>query len=158
MVSAIMLAVVLGCAAGPRTRIETRPTPGTDFSAYTSFAFVPIELLHKEGSQMMDPVTRRNIEATIARELQAKGLTPAAPQTPSLLIGYFVDVYQGVNEMGAYDQATGGTRVDRQGKVTIEIIEPTSEQVLWRGDGWARDPSFAVAEQVITEIVRRYPR
>jgi hypothetical protein len=108
------------------------------------------------GSRMMDPVSRRNIEAAIGRELQEKGLSPASSEQPSLLVSYFADVYEAPNEQRP-STPTAGVNWARQGKLTIDLIETVDLQVVWHGEAWARDPNFEISEKVIAELFRQYP-
>jgi hypothetical protein len=153
----LSLVAAAATCAGPRSDVVAKADPNVDFRAFKTFAFVPAEQLPMEGSQMMDPVTRRNIEAAIARELQTKGLSPATSGAPSLLVGYFADVYQGVDRTRPVDPSTGETRSDRQGELTVHLVDAQTQQVVWRGEAWVRDPSFNKAENVIVDLFRLYP-
>jgi hypothetical protein len=74
---------------------------------------------------MADPVTRRNLEAAIGRELQAKGLSQAG-----LLVSYFADVYRRPTRIGP----SRGRRVGR----TSNGRERASPQAISRWPGAAR--------------------
>ena len=73
----LSVALVLGACAGPRSEVIATASPTANFQAFKTYAFVPADRLDMTGSQMKDPVTRKNLEAAIGRELQAKGLSPA---------------------------------------------------------------------------------
>jgi hypothetical protein len=155
----LSVALVLGACAGPRTEVIAAGSPTADFQAFKTYAFVPVDRLDMAGSQMMDPVTRRNLEAAIGRELQAKGLSPAASDIkPSLLVSYFADVYEGVDKNRPISGSTGETRWQRQGRLTIDLIDTADQQVVWHGDAWARDPNFRIAEEIVADLLRRYPK
>jgi hypothetical protein len=155
----LSVALVLGACAGPRTEVVATGSPTADFQAFKTYAFVPVDRLDMAGSQMMDPVTRRNLEAAIGRELQAKGLSPAASDIkPSLLVSYFADVYEGVDKNRPISGSTGETRWQRQGRLTIDLIDTADQQVVWHGDAWARDPNFRIAEEIVADLLRRYPK
>jgi hypothetical protein len=155
----LFAALALGACAGPRTEVMASASPTADFRAFQTYAFVPTDRLDMAGSQMGDPVTRRNLEAAIGRELEARGLSPAASGTrPSLLVSYFADVYEGVDEHRPTSGYTGDMRYQRQGKLAIDLIDPADEQVVWHGEAWARDPNFRVAEQVVADLLRKYPQ
>jgi hypothetical protein len=155
----LSVALVLGACAGPRTEVIATGSPTADFQAFKTYAFVPVDRLDMAGSQMMDPVTRRNLEAAIGRELQAKGLSPAASDIkPSLLVSYFADVYEGVDKNRPISGSTGETRWQRQGRLTIDLIDTADQQVVWHGDAWARDPNFRIAEEIVADLLRRYPK
>jgi len=155
----LSVTLVLGACAGPRTEVIATGSPTADFQAFKTYAFVPVDRLDMAGSQMMDPVTRRNLEAAIGRELQAKGLSPAASDIkPSLLVSYFADVYEGVDKNRPISGSTGETRWQRQGRLTIDLIDTADQQVVWHGDAWARDPNFRIAEEIVADLLRRYPK
>lgn len=156
--SGLALVLVLAACAGARTEVVATASPTADFQAFGTYAFVPADRLDMSGSQMMDPVTRRSLEAAIGRELQAKGLSPAAGDTkPSLLVAYFADVYEGVDKNQPISGSTGENRWQRQGRLTIDLIDAADQQVVWHGDAWARDPNFRIAEQVVADLLRKYP-
>lgn len=158
--SAILgISIVIAAVActGPRSDVVVKADPKVDFRAFKTFAFVPAEHLEMEGSQMRDPVTRRNIETAIARELQARGLSPTASGQPDLFVGYFADVYQGTDRMRPIDPNTGHSMSARQGELTVHLIDAQTQQVVWRGEAWLRDPSFKRAENVVADLFRLYP-
>jgi len=153
------VALLLGACAGPRTEVVANASPSVDFQAFKTYAFVPADRLDMSGSQMMDPVTRRNLEAAIGRELQARGLAQVASDIrPNLLVSYFADVYDGVDRNRPISGTTGENRFQRQGQLTVEVIDAASEQVVWHGEAWARDPNIQVADQLVTDLFRKYPQ
>jgi hypothetical protein len=155
----LSVALVLGACAGPRSEVIANASPTANFEAFKTYAFVPVDRLDMTGSQMPDPVTRRNLETAIGRELQAKGLSPAASDAkPSLLVSYFADVFEGVDKNRPISGTTGENRWQRQGKLTIDLIDTSDQQVVWHGDAWASDPSFKIAEQVVADLLRKYPQ
>jgi len=154
----VSVALALGACAGPRTEAMASASPTADFRAFRTYAFVPVDRLDMAGSQMGDPVTRRNLEAAIGRELEAKGLSMAASDIkPSLLVSYFADVYEGVDQNRPTSGYTGDTRYQRQGKLTIDLIDTANQQIVWHGDAWVRDPNVRIAEQLVADLLRKYP-
>ena len=155
----LAVAVLLSACAGPRTEVIAKASPTADFRAFKTYAFVSVDRLDMTGSQMADPVTRRNLEAAIGRELQAKGLSPAPVDTkPSLLVSYFADVYQEADKNRPVSGYTGGVNVQRQGFLSVDLIDPANDQVAWHGEAWARDPNARIAEQVVVDLMREYPQ
>ena len=153
------LSIALVVCACARTEVRATASPTTDFQAFKTYAFVPVERLDMAGSQMADPVTRRNLEEAIGRGLQAKGLSPAASDTrPSLLVSYFADVFQGEDEKRPISGSTGGPNYQRQGMLTVDLIDTVDQQVVWQGEAWARDPNFRVAEKIVADLLRKYPQ
>ena len=156
---ALSTALVLGACAGPRSEVIAKASPTADFQSFKTYAFVSVDRLDMTGSQMGDPVTRRNLEAAIGRELQTRGLSPATGDAkPSLLVSYFADVYQEADRNRPTSGWTGGANVQRQGFLSIDIIDPASDQVAWHGEAWARDPNAKIAEQVVVDLMREYPQ
>jgi hypothetical protein len=156
------LSVVLAlsaCAAAQSTQVKTTASPWTNFQDFKIYAFVPADRLDMKGSQMADPVTRRNLEAAIGRELQAKGLSPAANNTqPDLLVSYFADVYEGEDKNRPIGGPGGEVNWQRQGVLTIDIINTADQQIVWHGEAWARDPNFRTTDWIITELLHKYPK
>ena len=158
-VLSLSIALALGACAGPRTEVIAKVSPTADLRAFKTYAFVSVDRMDMTGSQMADPVTRRNIETAIGRELQTKGLSPAPADTkPSMLVSYFADVYQEADKNRPISGYTGGANVQRQGFLAIDVIDPTSGQVAWHGEAWARDPNAKIAEQVVVDLMREYPQ
>ena len=150
---------MLGACAGPRTEVIAKASPTVDLRAFKTYAFVTVDRLDMAGSQMADPVTRRNIEAAIGRELEARGLSPAPVDTkPSVLVSYFADVYQEADKNRPISGSTGGLNVQRQGYLAVDVIDPSTDQVAWHGEAWARDPNAKIAEQVVVDLMREYPQ
>jgi hypothetical protein len=156
---ALPVALLLGACAGPRSEVIATTSPTANFQAFTTYAFVPVDRLDMSGSQMMDPVTRENLEAAIGRELQARGLAPVAKDArPSLLVSYFADVYEGVDRNRPISGTTGENRWQRQGQLSIDVLDASDQQVVWHGDAWARDPNFQLAGQVVADLMRKFPQ
>jgi len=152
--SGVLAALLFGACAGPRTEIAATASPTANFQALKTYAFVPADHLDLRGSQMGDPVARRNLEAAIGRELQARGLLPAASDAkPALLVSYFADVDQGAEYQGAQGRAG-----ERQGEIAIDVIDVADQQVVWHGEARARDPNPRIAEQLVTDLLRKYPQ
>jgi hypothetical protein len=148
----LLTAFSLACAT-PQTRVAASGNPAVNIRELRTFAFAPADRMDMSGSQMADPVTRQRIEAVIARELQAKGLVQVPFESaPNLLVSYFADVYEGPVE-GSQQM----NNWERQGKITIEVIDAKAMQVLWRGDGWALNPQPRVAEQVVVDVLAKFP-
>jgi hypothetical protein len=154
------VALLLGACAELRSwEVTAKASPTANFPAFKTYAFVPADRLDMTGSQMLDPVTRRNLEAAIGRELQARGLSPAPTDTsPSLLVSYFADVYEGPDKNRPVSGGAGGSNWQRQGQLTIDIIDTADQQVVWHGEAWARDPNFRIADQLIADLLRKYPQ
>ena len=155
----LSVALMVGACTGPRTEVIAKANPTADFRTIKTYAFVSVDRLDLTGSQMADPVTRRNLETAIGRELQAKGISPAPVDTkPSILVFYYADVYQEADKNRPVSGYTGGANVQRQGFLSVDMIDPASDQVAWHGEAWARDPNAKIAEQVVVDLMREYPQ
>lgn len=149
----LSVAILRGACAGQRTEVIAAADPAASFQAYKTYAFVPADRLDKTGSQMGDPVTRQNLEGAIGRGLQAKGLSSVSGDTkPSLLVSYFADVHEGQVATSALRDSW-----ERQGFLAIDLVDPTKDLVVWHGEAWARDPDFKIAEQIVADLLRKYP-
>ncbi len=40
----------------------------------------------------------------------------------------------------------------------VELIASADQQVVWRGEAWVRDPNVKIAEQLVTDLFRKYPQ
>jgi hypothetical protein len=155
----LSILIALGGCAGSLTDVVARASPGVDFQAFRTYAFVPVDGLDMAGSQMRDPVTRMELETAIGRELRARGLVPAAGDAkPSLMVAYFADVYEGPDKNRPTIERTAETNYQRQGILKIDIMDTATQQVVWHGEAWTRDPNFKVANLIVAELFRKYPQ
>src|SRR5580700_3203606 len=132
---ALVLAL-LTCNAALAQDVTTNSMPGTDFSKYHTYKWVPID-----GATYPNQIVDAQIKASIDSQLAAKGLTKTDGEKADLLIGYQASVQQ-EKQWNAY--STGGMRWGggmasaQQSTISIgtlvtDMYDPTNKQLVWTG-------------------------
>jgi hypothetical protein len=111
--------------------------PGTDFSKFKTYKWVPIE-----GSQHPDQIVEQQIKQALDKELATKGLTKTDGDPADLLVGYQVAVDQ-EKQWNAYGGGAGfrfgggmGTATSSTiniGTLGVDIYDAAAKQLVWRG-------------------------
>ncbi|SRR6266481_5145555 len=139
--SLIHLGLVLGLmllASGSTLAqdVSSNAMPGTDFSKYHTYKWVPIT-----GATTPNQILDAQIKGSIDSQLAAKGLTKTDGEQADLLIGYQVSIDQqkqwnaygtgGMRWGGGMGTATSST-IDI-GTLVLDMYDPTSKQLVWTG-------------------------
>jgi len=174
------LLVAMGCAT---VRVKTDHDPETDFSALRTFGWLepPLREQPKPASgEDVDPFAHntlldKRVRSAVEAELAERGYAPAAAgETPDFQLRYHVilrdrtrTVSQPVFVGGGYHRypysysGYYGTYTYEEGTLVLDVIDPGSEQITWRGWGRGRtDDAHLGAEEVKTyveEILARFP-
>jgi hypothetical protein len=126
---------VVACAVMLGQDVTTNAMPGTDFSKYHTYKWVPIE-----GGAHPNQIVDQEIKQSIDAQLAAKGLTKTEDDKADLYIGYQVAVQQqkqwnawgmGRGFGGGMGQATSST-IDN-GTLVLDMYDPSSKQLVWQG-------------------------
>lgn len=177
LLAACSLAILAGCATGPR--ITTDADPEADFARYRSWAFYqPIAMEQSGYSTFM---TER-IRADVRREMEARGYT-YDEQSPDLRVNFQgvvqekTDVYSvprsDVQYFYSYRARSyyavpfwyDETQVNQytEGTLTIDLVDAARNRLVWTGAAIGRVTRKAPQERAmeidraIGEIFLRYP-
>lgn len=177
LLAACSLAILAGCATGPR--ITTDADPEADFARYRSWAFYqPIAMEQSGYSTFM---TER-IRADVRREMEARGYT-YDEQSPDLRVNFQgvvqekTDVYSvprsDVQYFYSYRARSyyavpfwyDQTQVNQytEGTLTIDLVDAARNRLVWTGAAIGRVTRKAPQERAmeidraIGEIFLRYP-
>jgi hypothetical protein len=135
------LALALGCLLGSvalAQNVETAYLPGTDFSKYRTYTWVPSQHPHP------DPAVDTQIKQSLDTQLAAKGLKKT-DGTADLNIDYQTAVSQKETWVVYEDWTAGagggyGQRLPQRKKVTIDvgtlfidIYDTARKQLVWEG-------------------------
>ena len=165
--------LLAGCESTPNVGVDYNPQYA--FIGKTRFAVV-----RPDASGANDLVSQRLVRE-IENSLQAKGYTLVAPSQAELLVSFFVTTQNKV-DVRTYNTGYGYRRcwdplrcaawarpeVDVQhyneGSLLIDVIDPASKTLEWRGTTSKRLPSKAspaerdkLAKQVVGAILAQYP-
>ena len=122
-----------------------------DFTKYRTYKWVAIK-----GSSPLNQLAEQQVEATIETALAKEGLVKATGDQADLLIGYQVTINQekefssyssdfgygpgwgrgwyGYGGMGGSTMTTGQTSTIHIGDVALDMYDPATKQLVWRGD------------------------
>jgi hypothetical protein len=127
--------VLLAGAALSAQDVKYNFMPGTDFSKFHTYKWVPIE-----GASHPNQIADAEIKSSVDSQLAAKGLTKTDGDKADLLVGYQVAVDK-EKQWNAYGM--GGVRFGGMGSATsstisngslvLDIYDPGSKQLVWTG-------------------------
>jgi hypothetical protein len=177
-------AVLLAACSG--VRVDTDYDPAVDFAPLRSFAWLEEPLREEprpENAVPSDPFTRntlidKRVRDDIAAQLVSRGYRAAAEgEAPDFLVRYEVvsrqierdyPVYVGGGygygyRHGYYGSGVGygGSTTYDEGTLIIDVIDPASQQIAWRGYGTSQSrDAWMDADRLhtsVSEILKRFP-
>jgi hypothetical protein len=157
----LALAVLMAaCASSPR--IITNIDPNANFSQFRSFDFMQPLGTDREGARTL---TSQHLIAAATDELQMRGMQRAS-NDPDLLINFFLSTRETISTRqtpntsmsmhrrggrystwGGYSMSMSTTQITQstEGTLAIDIIDASSNQLVWEG----------AAAQRVTDNTRR---
>jgi hypothetical protein len=172
--------VALACAAtacGNHVQVRTQSAPGFATAGRTTFRILPVPRrsdgmnLDSNDPMLENSITNAALREDVGRALEARGYRPAAPGARADLD---VAIYAAANkalDIQTYDygytwrgwprEYTTVTPYEK-GTVIVDLVDPSSHQLLWRGRGVAQvsdNPNKYVAElgKVVNSIAKKVP-
>ncbi len=159
LLNLIPIILLTACAS---VQIQTDYDPSVDMSTLKTFTIV-----HKMQPKE-DTLTADRIQEAITKTLQTKSFTSVSQKEADFFVVYHLDVknktrvdttYQNV---GLYPYHFGGgmmiasnqTVEYDEGQLIIDIMNPTSRKIIWRGMGIDRIKSFK-SPQERTEYIHK---
>ena len=136
--------VLLGVLAAPcfAGKVQTWFPPGTDFSRYKTYTWLPTKVLGKAGTVENDPVFDPIIRGAVGKELQRIGLKEVPEggdlQVSVLGLGTSVPQLEAVVFAGL-DPANWGTmtftvgRYNKEGTLVVNLIDSAAKKSAWAG-------------------------
>jgi hypothetical protein len=179
---AVPAALVVLLLAGCRVPVKTDYDPSVDLGGLASFAWLDPPLREKPGEgEPADPFVHntlldKRVRDAVERELVARGYRPAGDEPPDFLVRYHVVARQKTRERpvvvgggfgyGRYPFGYGssvayGSESYEEGTLILDVIDPASESIAWRG--WAaaraRDGYFDAerVDRYVQAILARFP-
>lgn len=155
--AAALFLVVTGCGA----TIHTSTASNADIGRYKTFAF------YTPPYRQSESIADQTIQSSLARDLEARGLTEARGGHPDFLIAYHVKEQQRLDAdtvgYGFYGWGGPGMVTEyTQGTLIVDFIDPQTKNVFWRGTATdvvnhPDSPDTAKLAKVVGQIVDRYP-
>jgi len=151
--------------------------PGTDFSPYRTYAWLP----DHPQTAIADALIDRRIRAAVESGMEERGFTPPTSGEPSVYIGYqlILDEQRDVRTVseywgpswrvpGFYTGTTAATSTQvvayTLGTLVIDLFDASSRELVWRGSAEAEinetaDPEErqARAEEAVRRILGQFP-
>ena len=162
------LALCVASAAAAQT-IRTDYDKNADFTKFKTFAF-------REGTPAPTPFVQQRIEAAIASELEARGMTRASGDPDLLVFTHtqvstekVVDVdHFGYRGYYGWRGASGSTSVNVReipvGTVMVDLVNAKPNEIAWRGiaqDTLSTNPTPEKSEKRIqkamAKLFKKYP-
>lgn len=168
----LILVMCLGLFSGCASIVSTDYDAGAAFSSYETWAFAP-----DKGQDDFLSLDGARVENAIQREMQDETLTRAEPDTADLLVTYRVEDAEKLETSGfTYGLGLGRgnfgfgvstppeVRQVKQGKLVVELVERSSERVVWRGvsrryldEHQSPQDRVELIDEVVTAMFERYP-
>ena len=129
--------VLLLCVSTPAQDVKYNFMPGTDFSKFKTYKWVPIQ-----SNVHPDQITDQQIKQAVDSQLATKGLSKTESENADLYVGYQCAVNQ-EKQWDAYNmggpwrfgggmtQATSSTI--NVGTLAVDFYNPAAKQLVWRG-------------------------
>ena len=172
------LALLAGCATGPRITAEADPR--ADFSRYRTFAFYTPLAVEKEGYS--SPASER-MKAAVRTQMESRGYTYAADGKPDLWVNInaymerrtdvtttpWVDYgyYYSYRSRRYFAAPFWHDRVDvyryTEGTVNVDLVDVARNALVWEGIAVGRVPNLKPADRdaridsTMADIFARYP-
>ena len=113
--------------------VASRTDPAVDFSAYRSFAWT-------DGRPAENPEAERLIGSAVERELTSRGVRRVEDEAELLVATYTLIDRHSLDELDdedAWEFWTGVTEMRARsvggGTVVVDLIDPRTRRVVWRG-------------------------
>ena len=152
----ILTVLAASGALGQKITVEFDPT--ANFSKYKTFV-IRDGLLNSKNPALNSELVKKRIEAAIARDLTAKGLTMVA-ERPDLNVRYhFGSAPKAEIERYPAGWRGWGTRVVRvpytEGTLVLDLRDPTTRSLVWRGIAREDKSDAAKIEGKLDDMVKK---
>jgi len=116
-------------------QVSTNAMPGTNFSKYHTYKWVPIE-----GGAHPNQIIDQEIKQSVDSQMTAKGFTKTENDNADLYLGYQVAVDQ-EKQWNAFGMGRGfgggmGTATSStisNGTLVLDMYDPATKQLVWQG-------------------------
>lgn len=154
--------LAVGLAACSTMQVNSEYNPEARFEGLQTYAWSQRAEDERSGRRVA-PVALRQLETSVDRELAAKGYRRVTSE-PDFLVDFVVVSQDQIGETAVvtddrlgWVSVTNRAYVERRGALVLEISDPGSGQMIWRG--WAsdvvRDPEIDVMVKKIDEAVTK---
>ena len=158
---------LLTCGVAIAQDVKYNSMPGTDFSKYHTYKWVPIE-----GASHPNQIVDAEIKQAVDAQLSTKGMTKTDDEKADLYVGYQIAVDQ-EKQWNAYGMGGGlrwgGMASATQstisiGSLVIDMYDPGTKQLVWTGTASkSLDPSSNQQKnqnnlnKAMAKLLKNYP-
>jgi hypothetical protein len=165
------LVMLLGCT---QFRIRSDYEESTDFQRLHTYGWRPRPTFESGDPRFDNSIIDARVRATADRVLAAKGYTRVESGSPDFLVGYHA-VVRAKTDVATIDRWYGyrgggfalphyDVRDYDEGTLLIDIIDPASMKLLWRGTATAAvleradvEKREKRADQAVSDILAKFP-
>jgi len=158
---------LLTCGVAIAQDVKYNSMPGTDFSKYHTYKWVPIE-----GASHPNQIVDAEIKQAVDAQLSTKGMTKTDDEKADIYVGYQIAVDQ-EKQWNAYGMGGGlrwgGMASATQstisiGSLVIDMYDPGTKQLVWTGTASkSLDPSSNQQKnqnnlnKAMAKLLKNYP-
>jgi hypothetical protein len=172
LVGIAVVCILAGCST---MQIATDYDVEADFVGLKTYDWLPRPETASADPRINSTLLESRVHNAVDAELAAKGYVKDASGSPDFLVGYHVavqsqiDVYS-MNEFYGYHRGWGWGRSDvhvyeyDQGSLILDVVDPGTKHLLWRGGAEAEVRPSASPEQreeriqkAVRKILERFP-
>jgi Domain of unknown function (DUF4136) len=163
IISLAFLFSILGCAS---MSVQTDYDEEVDFSSYKTFAFMKVKYKHAPKDKIRRNLTEKRLKLAVEHEMTTKGYKMIEGGRPDIRIIYHIDVKNRI-DVDHYGyrgwRRPRGTvvRKYKEGTLVIDFVDPSKDQLVWRGlaSGVAGNPEKMekLINDAVTIILAEYP-
>ena len=169
-----------GCSA---VRVSQDYRPETDFSNIEFYRWQPVALDIQGDAPMDDPLRDERIQKAVEQNLHSLGFRSLTAAEPDFFIDFQYSVYRimesngvrgqvGIGRWGGANETSGGIRVGtgrgrytrKEGVLYIDVIDPKSGHILWRGKGthqvdqhWKSETKIEKIDELVSKVLAQFP-
>jgi len=156
------------CLIGGCVTTSATTSPNANLGQYRTFSFFQPTSANPKQLAFEQSPAGQVVRDRITSDLQSKGLTLSA-DNPDLLVAYHTKTEQKTDVTdwgygGYYWGGPGGVTVDQytQGTLLIDLIDPKSKQVVWRGTASAivnnpENPDTGKLASAVDKLMKKFP-
>jgi hypothetical protein len=150
---------VAGCGT---TSLSTEYDRRKAFDSYGTYAIVPGPVLTDDAvTAVPDQLVQDRIDTMLGKELAARGLTRAAPQTADLIVTYAAsarDVQQVVDdELGFTMWPINGdvwVQTYREAMLSIDVLDAATQERVWHVTARTKNKDFHDPQFIASIVVK----
>lgn len=168
----LMAALVTLAMAGCASNVVTDYNPAVTYGDYSSWSFAP-----EAGSSSFVSLDGNRVRSAVERELNLKAMTKVGMPEADLLVSWQIVEEERLEQSGVglgFGFGTGNfgwglsapppVREVKEGKLVIELVDKSSEEVIWRAasrrylnENQSPGKRKELVDEVVAEMFSKYP-